>query len=129
MSQNKTKNLSSFKGAYPIGTTEVETMNTEIIPAKRYATQEQAYVEICGRDTKLYCSVENISITGAALQVISTHSIPKPNDVVTLSIHLQSIKKHHNLYGEVIWVRGLKLGVKFIDQVLAHRKILSKNSM
>lgn len=98
-------------------------MELEIKPAKRYLTQEQAHVEICGRDSKLYCKLENLSITGAALKVVSALSMPRQKDIIKINIYLKSLKKHHTLYGEIVWTHGLNIGTKFLDPVSAKKKV------
>jgi hypothetical protein len=91
--------------------------------ARRYRTQEHAHVEICGRHDKFFCKLENLSTTGAALRIISAQSVPRPKDILKLTVTLKSINKVHIMYAEIIWINGLDLGSSFISSEMAQRKI------
>ncbi len=91
--------------------------------AKRYRTQEHVHVEICGRHNKIFCKLENLSATGAALKIISAQSVPRPKDIVKMTVTLKSLNKIHVMYAEIIWINGLDLGTSFINQESAQKKI------
>jgi hypothetical protein len=85
--------------------------------AKRYPTQEIVHVEISGRqNNKLLCKLENLSTTGSSLKILSAKVIPRPNDIIKITVDLKSINKTHTLYAKIIWINGLSLGACFTKQ-------------
>jgi hypothetical protein len=96
--------------------------------AKRYRTRELVHVDVCGRMDKIFCKLENLSKTGASLKILSAKITPRAQDVIKITVNLNTIKKVHILYAEIVWVNGLDLGVAFIEQTDAHRKIINNGS-
>ena len=88
--------------------------NKEI--AKRYNTQEMAVLEVYGRIGKVSCKMSNLSISGACFEIINSSFVPKKGDLIRVSINLGQIKKRYNLEAEVVWIRGLELGITFINR-------------
>ncbi len=85
--------------------------------AKRYRTQELVHVEICGRqNNKIFCKLENLSTTGSSLKIISAKLIPRPNDIIKITVDLKTINKTHTLYARIVWINGLNLGATFTKQ-------------
>ena len=93
----------------------MENKNTTLSPvAQRHSTNEFATVEISGRTIKIQCRLSNISQTGAFLEIINAAMTPKQNDIVRITINLRQINKVHVLIGQVVWSRGLGIGVSFL---------------
>ena len=88
--------------------------------AKRFSTNEKAHVEIYGHSGSVYANLRNLSQTGAFLEVSKGNYVPRKGDLLNLTVALTSLQKSHNLAAEVVWSRGLGLGVCFItkDEVL-----------
>lgn len=93
------------------------------VTAKRYPTQEFVHVEICGRQNKIFCKLENLSKTGSALKILSAKIIPRPKDIIKIVVDLKSVNKTHIKYAEIVWINGLKLGVSFMDQDVIQKKL------
>jgi len=82
--------------------------------AKRHSTNEIATVEISGRSLKIQCRLSNISQTGAFLEIVNATMTPRQNDIVRITINLRQINKVHVILGQVVWSRGLGMGVAFL---------------
>ena len=91
--------------------------------AKRYRTQELVHVEICGRHDKIYCKLENLSMTGSNLKILSAKIMPRPKDVIKIVVDLKSLNKVHVKYAEIVWINGLDLGVNFVGAENAQKRI------
>lgn len=87
---------------------------TSVQIAKRHPTREIVQMEIHGRAIKIQCRMNNLSITGAFLELTSSNVIPKQGDLVRMTITLRQINKTHTVHGQIIWCRGLGLGVSFL---------------
>ena len=94
--------------------------------AKRFLTQELAQIEVFGRIGKIFCKMGNLSVSGAFFEVISSNYMPKDGDLVRLIVNLRSIKKVHNIDAEVIWCKGLGIGLRFISTEEFRKKISEK---
>lgn len=88
--------------------------------AKRYSTKETAHVEVYGHIGILVTNLKNLSQTGAFLEVRQGDYIPKKGDLLNLTVNLTTLRRTHNVAAEVVWSKGLGLGICFInkDQVL-----------
>lgn len=82
--------------------------------AKRHPTRELVLMEIHGRAIKIHCRMHNLSVTGAFLELTSSNLIPKKGELVRMTIALRQINKTHTLHGQIVWCRGLGLGVAFL---------------
>lgn len=89
-----------------------EINNTDL--HKRYQTNETAFLRVRGYLENLMCVMENVSLTGAKLRVSNTSYLPKTQEKVKVTLHLRSINKTHRIYAQVVWVKGLDIGLKFI---------------
>jgi Tfp pilus assembly protein PilZ len=93
-----------------------EKTNTDLI-AKRYSTQEPARIEVYGRQEVLFCRMNNLSSTGAFFEIShATKNTPRIGDLVQVTVNLKQVSKTHIVNGEVIWCKGLGLGISFIKQ-------------
>ena len=95
--------------------------------AKRHPTKELATLEVHGRTVKVQCRMNNLSVTGAFFELINSNYVPKQGDLVRMTVSLRQVNRTHTLHGQVIWSRGLGLGVSFIKDREVY-DILSKTS-
>ncbi|WP_374075234.1 PilZ domain-containing protein [Bdellovibrio bacteriovorus] len=88
--------------------------------AKRFRTKETAHVEVYGHIGILVANLKNLSQTGAFLEVSQGDYVPQKGDLLNLTVNLTSLRRTHNVAAEVVWSKGLGLGICFInkDQVL-----------
>lgn len=84
--------------------------------AKRYQTLEQAKIEIYGQAASLNAQMTNLSKTGAFFLVSNTRLLPKQGDLISFTVHLNSIPTERKVNAEVVWTNGLGLGVSFVTQ-------------
>ena len=95
--------------------------------AKRFLTQELAQIEVFGRIGKIFCKMSNLSVSGACFEVISSNYMPKHGDLVRLTINLRSIKKTHVIEAEVVWCKGLGIGLQFLTATAFKKKLTEKS--
>jgi hypothetical protein len=88
--------------------------SSQNIVAKRHQTKEMAVLEIHGRTLKIQCRLSNLSITGAFLELTSFNYLPRQGDLVRMTVNLRQVNKTYKLNGQVVWSRGLGLGVSFL---------------
>jgi hypothetical protein len=91
--------------------------------AKRHTTNESAFVEVQGRNGKILCRMNNLSTTGAFFEILNSHFIPKQGDLVRVTINLKQLNKVHTLHGQIIWNRGLGIGISFLKSKDILKKI------
>ena len=94
------------------------------LKAKRHTTREHVTVEVYGKSGKTHCRMSNLSVTGAFLEIMNTGYHPKKGDVVRVTINLRQINKTHTLHGEIVWNKGLGLGVAFLKQQDVFKKLV-----
>lgn len=95
--------------------------------AKRYRTQELVHVEICGRHDKIFCKLENLSTTGSSLKILSAKVMPRPKDILKITVDLKSLNKIHVVYAEIVWINGLNLGASFVTAEAVQKKVSNNN--
>ncbi|MCC2678503.1 MAG: PilZ protein [Pseudobdellovibrio sp.] len=95
--------------------------------AKRHATKEIAILEVYGRSYKINSRLANLSITGAFLELTSSNYQPKQGDLVRITVPLQKVNKTYTLHGQVVWSRGLGVGVSFLKDKDLHA-LLTKST-
>jgi hypothetical protein len=95
--------------------------------AKRYRTQELVHVEICGRNDKIFCKLENLSTTGTSLKILSAKVMPRPKDILKITVDLKSLNKVHIVYVEIVWINGLNLGATFVNAEVVQKKLSFNN--
>ncbi|KHD89190.1 MAG: hypothetical protein OM95_05075 [Bdellovibrio sp. ArHS] len=88
--------------------------------SQRFATKETAKIEVYGHIGTLVAHLKNLSQTGAFLEVSQGDYVPQKGDLLNMTVQLDSVRRTHNVAAEVIWSKGLGLGICFInkDQVL-----------
>jgi hypothetical protein len=84
--------------------------------SKRHLTREPARIEVYGKKEVLYCSMNNLSSTGAFFEILNPTFTPRAGYLVRVTIKLKQINKTHFVNGEVVWFKGLGMGVSFIKQ-------------
>lgn len=96
--------------------------------AKRFRTKEMAHIEVYGHIGILVAKLRNISQTGAFLEVSQGDYVPQKGDLLNLTVKLDTVERTHNVAAEVIWSKGLGLGICFIhkDQIL--ERMMAKTS-
>ncbi len=90
--------------------------NTSTLPARRFSTQEMAQIEVFGKDGKILTKMGNVSYTGAFFEVISSNFMPQNKDIVRITVNLRSVNKTHVIDAEVVWSKGLGIGVQFLNR-------------
>ncbi len=84
--------------------------------AKRFQTKEQAKLEVYGHIGKSGAQMRNLSATGAYLEVRNGDYVPQKGDLLNLTVELDSLKRVYNVAAEVVWSKGLGLGICFIHK-------------
>ena len=91
--------------------------------AKRHQTKETAIMEIYGQTDKIFCRMNNLSTSGAFFEIVNAKYTPKKNQVVRITVSLKQLGKSYTLHGEVVWSKGLGVGVSFVKQKDLFKKI------
>lgn len=94
------------------------------LAAVRHKTNESAVVEIYGRTGKIYCRMNNLSMTGAFFEITNSILTPRQGDLVRVTVLLKQIGKSHILHGHVIWIKGKGLGISFAKNTELYKKLL-----
>ncbi len=58
--------------------------------------------------------MNNLSATGAFFEILNSNYTPRRGETVRVVINLKLVNKTHTLSGEIVWAKGLGLGVQFI---------------
>ncbi len=98
-------------------------LSTQKKSAKRFYTREPARIEIIGKKTVLFCRMNNLSTTGAFFEILNSNYTPRAGEVVRVLVNLKQVNKSHVMSGEIVWSKGLGLGVRFIKQVSPYSKM------
>lgn len=109
-------------------TSSTTTTENSATKAKRFLTQELAQIEVYGRIGKVFTKMGNLSTSGAFFEIISSNYMPRMGDLVRLTINLRSIKKVHVLDAEVIWCKGLGLGIQFLTPEQFRKRLSEKTA-
>jgi PilZ domain len=96
--------------------------------AKRFSTKELAQIEVYGRIGKILAKMGNLSTSGAFFEVINSNYMPKNGDLVRMTVNLRSIKRVHTLDAEVVWCKGLGIGLRFLPADKVRDKLTEKTS-
>ncbi len=102
--------------------------SSENLATKRFLTKEHAQIEIYGRFGKIFCRVANLSMTGAFLEIINAKYVPRPGELMRITIMLRQVNKTHTLDAEIIWSKGLGLGIAFIKKDRLFEKLSSRSA-
>ena len=96
------------------------------VSPKRFLTKESAQLEVYGKMGKVYCRMTNLSVTGAFLEILNARTTPKVGELVRITILLRQVNKTHTLDAEIIWCKGLGLGVSFIKKEELFQKLSTR---
>ncbi|WP_415063282.1 PilZ domain-containing protein [Bdellovibrio sp.] len=96
--------------------------------AKRFKTKETAQIEVYGHIGILVASLKNLSQTGAFLEVSLGDYVPQKGDLLNMTVQLGSLQRTHNVTAEVIWSKGLGLGICFINKDEVLERMMAKGS-
>ena len=94
-----------------------------VLSPKRFITKENAQIEVYGQMGKIFCRLANLSQTGAFLEIINAKLMPKAGDLVRITVLLRQVNKTHVLDAEVVWCKGLGLGLQFIKKEQLYEKL------
>ncbi len=101
---------------------KIDTKNNERTEP-RYKTRELAYLEVYGHTGKIFCKLENLSLSGASLSIVSSDFVPTAGDISKITVHLRSLKKTHIKPVEVVWSKNMSLGIRFIDRSEVQKRL------
>ncbi|WII72802.1 PilZ domain-containing protein [Bdellovibrio sp. 22V] len=96
--------------------------------AKRYQTKETAQIEVYGHIGTLVANLKNLSQTGAFLEVAQGDYVPQKGDLLNMTVNLKSLRRTHNIAAEVVWSKGLGLGICFINKDEVLERMMAKSS-
>ena len=92
----------------------MDTKLNSQLTARRFLTREPARLEIIGKKTILFCRMNNLSATGAFFEILNSNYTPRPGEVVRVVINLKQVNKTHTLNGQIVWAKGLGIGIQFV---------------
>jgi PilZ domain len=101
------------------------TQTTQEAP-QRFFTQELAQLEVYGRMGKVFCKMANLSQSGAFFEIINSNYMPRSGDLVRITVLLRQINKTHVLDAEIVWCKGLGLGLNFIKKEQLMKKLAGR---
>lgn len=84
--------------------------------ARRFATQELAHIEIYGKSGRILTKMGNLSASGAFFEVLSPNFTVKKGDVARVTVNLRSLNRVHIVDCEIVWAKGLGVGVQFLKR-------------
>ncbi len=96
--------------------------------SKRFPTKEHAQIEVYGRSGKIFCRLVNLSASGAFLEIINSKYTPQQGDVIRVSVTLRQLNKYHNLDAEIVWCKGLGLGICFLKKNEIYEKLATRTA-
>lgn len=109
----------------------MNNQNTQHV-ARRFVTQELAHIEIYGKNGRIMTKMSNLSMTGAFFEVISPNFTFKKGDIARVTVNLKSLNRTHIVDCEVVWSKGLGVGVQFLKRDELQEKLtnilFSRNS-
>lgn len=96
--------------------------------AKRFSTKEKAHLEVYGHIGTLIAKVTNLSQTGAFLEVSTGNYVPQKGDLLNMTVRLDTLRREHNIAAEVVWSRGLGVGICFINKGDVLERMMAKST-
>ena len=94
----------------------MNNQNTNTQLARRFVTQELAHIEIYGKGGKILTKMGNLSASGAFFEVLSPNFTVKKGDIARVTINLRSLNRVHVVDCEIVWSKGLGVGVQFLKR-------------
>lgn len=58
--------------------------------------------------------MNNLSATGAFFEILNSNYTPRPGEIVRVVINLKQVNKSHTINGQIVWAKGLGIGIHFI---------------
>lgn len=102
----------------------MNNQNTQQV-ARRFVTQELAHIEVYGKNGRIMTKMSNLSMTGAFFEVISPNFSVKKGDIARVTVNLKSLNRTHMVDCEVVWSKGLGVGVQFLKRDELQEKLTS----
>ena len=90
--------------------------NNQTQVAKRFVTKELAHIEVYGKAGKVLTKMGNLSATGAFFEILSPNYNLKMGDLARVTVNLRSLNRVHVVDCEVVWAKGLSVGVQFLKR-------------
>ena len=100
----------------------MNSQNTQQV-ARRFVTQELAHIEIYGKSGRILTKMGNLSASGAFFEVLSPNFTIKKGDIARVTINLRSLNRVHVVDCEVVWAKGLGVGVQFLKREELQEKL------
>lgn len=100
----------------------MNNQNTQSV-ARRFVTQELAHIEIYGKNGRILTKMGNLSASGAFFEVLSPNFSVKKGDIARVTINLRSLNRVHVVDCEVVWAKGLGVGVTFLKREELQEKL------
>lgn len=94
--------------------------------ARRFTTNELATIEVFGRMETMKGMMKNLSVSGCFLELTKGDYIPQEGDCIRMVLPLKSLNKTRNIFGQVVWKKGVGFGVTFIKKEEVSKKMLSR---
>lgn len=94
--------------------------------ARRFTTNEVATIEVFGRMETMHGTMKNLSTSGCFLELTKGEYVPQEGDCVRIVLPLKSLNKTRNMFGQVVWKKGLGFGLSFIKKEEISKKMLSR---
>ncbi|MBC7420439.1 MAG: PilZ domain-containing protein [Bdellovibrio sp.] len=110
-------------------TSSSEAIQSDQAQAKRFSTKELAQIEVYGRMGKVFCKMANLSQSGAFFEIINSNYMPRSGDLVRVTVLLRQINKTHILDAEIIWCKGLSLGINFLKKSELMQKLAGRPAL
>lgn len=84
--------------------------------ARRFVTQELAHIEVYGKPGRVLTKMGNLSTSGAFFDILSPNYDIKKGDIVRITVNLRTLNRVRVVDCEVIWAKGLGVGVQFLKR-------------
>ncbi|OYZ17899.1 MAG: hypothetical protein B7Y39_14420 [Bdellovibrio sp. 28-41-41] len=84
--------------------------------ARRFTTNEMATIEVFGRMETMKGTMKNLSTSGCFLELTKGDYVPQEGDCLRIILPLKSLNKTRNLFGQVVWKKGVGFGITFIKK-------------
>lgn len=94
----------------------------------RHPTAEVTKVQVYGRNGDMVARLQNLSATGARLELINGEYVPKRGDFLHVTVHLHSMNKTHEMDAEVMWNEGLGFGISFLKREQLMFRLLGRGN-
>lgn len=83
---------------------------------RRYMTQEFAHIEIYGQSGRLLTKMANLSANGASFEILAPNFNIQKGSIARVTVNLRSLNRTHVVDCEIVWAKGLGVGVQFLKK-------------